>query len=250
MMLKYGLILRLVLFAFTFYTMPSTLASASTPSSKKPQKLFQSVVLYGDDMVKCFPGVKGRVNGGTKNIQHNIMSLLSIRPRLDKFVFDVTKALGAKHPTVKATDVPDELNDETPEILALSNIFRLISAANTIHIHFQRGNVSLIDFKSAVSTYVKLSTDYIKTLIPLTHHPKLSKLRHEITQYIAMLNTINNEILPVMEQLEDLYIRPTNDARCDYEQRMKWAVNDDSLSENTASSYESDDEATVETTDS
>lgn len=237
-MLKYRFISRFAFLALVLCTLPHIFASSVT-LKRNPNKIFQSVILYGKDMIKCFPGVKNRVNGGVKSVHHNIMSLLSIRPRLDKFVFDLTKALGARKPTQQATAIPTEINDETPEIMAVSNIFRLIGAAEVINTHLQEGNVSLIDFKSAVSTYVKLSTDYIKALIPLTHHPKLSKLSQEIVQYIAMLNTINTEVLPVMEQLEDLYVRPTNEARCDYDQRVKWAVNDDSLSEST----ETDDEA-------
>lgn len=195
----------------------------------KPNTLFTARIANGADLIKCFPGIEDRINGGLNSLQHTMMSLLSTKSRLDEFVFNLTKALGARTPTRNATEVPHEMNDQTPEILAVSNIFRLFAAARSIHLLLADGSISLIDFKSTVSTYVKLATDYVSTLLPLLQNSKLKKLHPDIVTYTNMLNSLNAEILPILEQLEDLYVRPTSEDGCHYFHRLKWSLNNNDI---------------------
>lgn len=202
-------------------------SNTSAPVSSKPD-LISKIITNGDDLAKCFPGVRDRVNGSIKVIQDTVMSLLSTRPLLDSFVFNLTKALGAKAPTEHATEMPDHLNDQTPEILKVSNLFPVMAAAEAIYRFSQRGNASLVNFNSTVATYIKLSTEYVNTLLMLLQRPNLKKFPKgvvgDIIKYTHMLSAYNAELLAAKEQLEDLYLRPNSESGCGFDRRLNWAT--------------------------
>lgn len=105
-MVKYLRLSASVISITLFYFNQECLGASSSLAAAAKPDMIAKVIANGDDLAKCFPSIRDRINGSIRVIQHTVMSLLSARPLWDSFIFNLTKALGARVPTEHATEMP------------------------------------------------------------------------------------------------------------------------------------------------